>query len=40
MRTDANQLAFDVVRSVLDAAGPLTLQVAGTQVTVAAEREP
>jgi hypothetical protein len=40
MRTDANQIAFDVVRSILDAAKPLTLKVGGTQVAVAVSREP
>lgn len=40
MRTDANQIAFDVVSSVLDAAKNLTLQVAGKPVTVVVKREP
>jgi hypothetical protein len=39
MRTDANQIAFDVVRSILDAAMPLTLEVGGTQVSVVVNRE-
>jgi hypothetical protein len=39
MRTDANQIAFDVVCAILDAARPLMLQIAGTQVAVAVTRE-
>src|SRR4051812_7456975 len=39
MRTDANQIAFNVVRSILDGARPLALKVAGTEVSVAVSRE-
>src|SRR5687768_6539476 len=38
MRTDANQIAFDAVRSILAAAGPLSISVGGTAVEVAVNR--
>ncbi len=39
MRADANQIAFDVVERILDAAEPLTLDVAGTRVAVGISRD-
>ncbi len=40
MSSHANQIAFDVVRSILDAAKPLTLRIAGTEVNVVVKRDP
>ncbi len=37
---DSNQIALDVVRSILDAAHPATLDVAGTLVTTVVSRDP
>jgi hypothetical protein len=40
MTHEANQIALEVVRSILDAARPATVQVAGTQVSITVTRDP
>jgi hypothetical protein len=40
VRSDANKIAFRAIRSILDAARPLEIEVAGVKVTCAVSRDP